>query len=80
MRFKAFSFDVVERRPRTLERVVLDVESRGYAGGGDAVAHVGHCKPPSLDDEDSEYVALTTASTFANAPRRRSTAREHATA
>ena len=56
---------------------MLGVEPRGYAGGGDAAAHVGHCKPPSLDDENPAYVWFRTASTFADASPRRFHPREH---
>src|SRR6188508_2949714 len=56
---------------------MLGVEPRGYAGGGDAAAHVGHCKPPSLDDEDSAYVWFRTPSTFANVRSWRFHTREH---
>ncbi len=60
-----------------LERKVLGVEPRGHAGGGDAAAHVGHCKPPSLDDEHPGYVRFRTASTFADVASRRFHPREH---
>ncbi len=59
---------------------MLRVEPRGHAGGGDAAAHVGHCKPPSLDDEHSAYVRPRTASTFADDSLRRFLPREHAAA
>src|ERR671910_3170223 len=59
---------------------MLGVEPRGNAGGGDAGAHAGHCKPPSLDDETSGYVPFRTASTFAVASVRRFPLREHTAA